>query len=532
MHRFGRWPTGYRYVTVVSPALRAVVLPMERGDGMGRHVTPNRSFKPLDRQRYRDKMQRGLDALARMLADGNFSFPRQQMGLEMELCLVDEHMEPSMSNHVVLEKINDSSFTTELGQQNIELNVEPQVLAGDSAVELEQRLHASMSRAASGAHDAGAKVVMIGTLPTLRDAHFDPQWLSRNPRYSILNEQIFLARGEEMLLDMEGVPLGDRAPERLRSYANSILPESACTSVQLHLQVAPEDFASHWNAAQCLAGVQVAVGANSPFLLGKALWHETRIPLFIQATDTRPQELRNQGVRPRVWFGERWITSIFDLFEENVRYFPALLPEPEEEDPLAALEAGRAPTLAELRLHNGTIWRWNRPVYDLVDGVPHLRVENRVLPAGPSVVDTVANACFFYGVQRALTEQDRPLWSQMTFAAAEENFYAGARHGMDAHLYWPGIGWVTPDELVLRILLPMAHEGLRSCGVSDRARERYLGIIEQRCLVRQTGASWQRDVVAMLEERGADRRSALAGMLRRYIELTESGEPVHLWPVE
>src|SRR5690606_30701593 len=276
VHRFGRWPTGYRYVTVVSPALRAVVLPMERGDGMGRHVTPNRSFKPLDRQRYRDKMQRGLDALARMLADGNFSFPRQQMGLEMELCLVDEHMEPSMSNHVVLEKINDSSFTTELGQQNIELNVEPQVLAGDSAVELEQRLHASMSRAASGAHDAGAKEGMIGTLPTLRDAHFDPQWLSRNPRYSILNEQIFLARGEEMLLDMEGVPLGDRAPERLRSYADSILPESACTSVQLHLQVAPEDFASHWNAAQCLAGVQVAVGANSPFLLGKALWHETR----------------------------------------------------------------------------------------------------------------------------------------------------------------------------------------------------------------------------------------------------------------
>ncbi|MGP4021101.1 glutamate-cysteine ligase family protein [Saccharopolyspora sp. 5N708] len=497
---------------------------------MGRHVE-NQAFKPVDRQRYRNKMQRGLDALARMLAEGNFSFPHQQMGLEMELCLVDEQMEPSMTNAIVLEKISEPVFTTELGQQNIELNVEPQVLAGDSALELEERMRAALRRADGGAHDAGAKIVMIGTLPTLRSAHFDPTWLSRNPRYSLLNEQIFLARGEEMLLDMEGVPLGEAHSERLRSYADSILPESGCTSVQLHLQVAPEDFPAHWNAAQCLAGVQVAIGANSPFLLGKALWHETRIPLFLQATDTRPEELKNQGVRPRVWFGERWITSIFDLFEENVRYFPALLPEPEEEDPVAALDAGRAPTLAELRLHNGTVWRWNRPVYDLVDGVPHLRVENRVLPSGPSVVDIVANAAFFYGVQRALTEQDRPLWTQMSFAAAEENFFAGARHGFDAHLYWPSIGWVSPDELVLRRLLPMAHDGLRACGVSTRARERYLGVIEQRCLARRNGSVWQRESVALLEERGADRHAALTGMLRRYIDLSDNGNPVHTWPV-
>ncbi|WP_406692917.1 glutamate-cysteine ligase family protein [Saccharopolyspora sp. ID03-671] len=496
---------------------------------MGRHVD-DRSFKPIDRQRYRNKMQRGLDALARMLADGEFSFPHQQMGLEMELCLVDEHMQPSMNNVVVLEKISEAIFTTELGQQNIELNVEPRVLAGDSALRLEEGVRAALRRADAGAHDAGAKIAMIGSLPTLSSLHFDPSTLTSNPRYAVLNDQIIMARGEEMLLDMEGVPLADAGPERLRSYADSIAPESACTSVQLHLQVAPEDFAAHWNAAQCLAGVQVALGANSPFLLGKALWHETRIPLFLQATDTRPTELRNQGVRPRVWFGERWITSIFDLFEENVRYFPALLPEPEEEDPVAALDNGRAPKLNELRLHNGTIWRWNRPVYDLVDGVPHLRIENRVLPAGPSVVDIVANAMFFYGAQRALTEHDRPLWTQMSFAAAEENFYAGARHGFDAHLYWPGSGWVRPDELVLRRLLPMAHEGLAACGVSDEARSRYLGVIEQRCLNRRNGATWQRDAVARLEADGADRHAALTSMLRRYIELADNGDPVHSWP--
>ena len=170
-------------------------------------------------------------------------------------------------------------------------------------------------------------------------------------------------------------------------------------------------------------------------------------------------------------------------------------------------------------------------MYDVVDGVPHLRVENRVLPAGPTVVDLVANAAFFYGAQRALAAEERPVWTQMSFQAAEENLYAGARHAFDAQLYWPGIGWVPPDELVLRRLLPMAHEGLRTCGVSDAARERYLGVIEQRCLAQRTGSTWQRATVARLEDRGMDRDAALVGMLRRYIELAASNQPVHTWMV-
>ena len=209
--------------------------------------------------------------------------------------------------------------------------------------------------------------------------------------------------------------------------ADSIAPEAACTSTQLHVQVEPRGVRG---VLERLAGdhrLQLAVGANSPYLLGKELWRETRIALFEQATDTRAEELKAQGVRPRVWFGERWITSIFDLFEENVRYFPALLPVVSDEDPLAVLESGGTPTLDELRLHNGTIYRWNRPIYAVVDGVPHVRVENRVLPAGPTVVDTMANAAFYFGLVRALAEQDRPVWSQMSFPAAEENFHAAAR---------------------------------------------------------------------------------------------------------
>ena len=219
----------------------------------------------------------------------------------------------------------------------------------------------------------------------------------RIERYQALNDSIFNARGEDILIDISG-------PEPLSLNSASIAPESACTSMQLHLQVSPDDFASNWNAAQVLAGPQLALGANSPYFFGHRLWAETRIELFAQSTDTRPDELKIQGVRPRVWFGERWITSIFDLFEENVRYFPSLLPEVSDEDPVAELAAGRTPHLSELRLHNGTVYRWNRPVYDVVDvdgvGRPHLRVENRVLPAGPTVIDMLANSAFYYGLLR------------------------------------------------------------------------------------------------------------------------------------
>jgi gamma-glutamyl:cysteine ligase YbdK (ATP-grasp superfamily) len=484
-----------------------------------------------DRAHYRDKVRRCLDALALMLRDNLFSFPERHMGLEIELNLVDSQFRPAMANTVVLEKIGDPRFTTELGQQNLELNVPPRPLTGNEAMALERELQRSLTEADEKAGDAGAALVLIGMLPTLRQEHFDARWLSAGARYSVLNEEIFAARGEDMLLDIEGPPLPGRPAERLHARCSSILAESACTSTQLHLQVTPDDFAAYWNAAQCLAGVQVALAANSPFLLGRGLWHETRIPLFQQATDTRPEELRNQGVRPRVWFGERWITSIFDLFEENARYFPSLLPETDDEEPLAALANGTAPKLAELRLHNGTVWRWNRPVYDLCDGVPHLRVENRVLPAGPTVIDLMANAALFYGAQRSLATQERPLWSQMSFQAAEENFRAGARDGMGAQLYWPEVGWISPPELVLRKLLPLAHDGLRELGMADSARERYLGVIEERCVARRTGSVWQRDTVALLEDRGADRSGALTAMLRDYMELMRAGEPVHTWPV-
>jgi hypothetical protein len=480
-------------------------------------------FTGEDRKQYREKVKRCLDVFARMLAEARFDADRRSIGLEIELNITEQTGDPALANQHVLEMIADPAWQTELAQFNIEINIPPRTLTGGVMRELETEIRASLNHAEAGANKAHACLLMVGIMPTLTDGTLDGSVLSANPRYALLNEQIFAARGEDLHLAIDGV-------ERLSVYADTIAPEAACTSVQLHQLVDPAAFARHWNAAQCIAGIQLAVGANSPFFFGRELWRETRIALFEQATDTRSEELKAQGVRPRVWFGEHWITSIFDLFEENVRYFPSLLPVLEDEDPVEVLERGDTPRLQELRLHNGTIYRWNRPIYDVVRGRPHLRVENRVLPAGPTVVDTLANAAFYYGLVRVLADEDRPLWTQMSFSAAEENFHACAREGIGARVYWPGLGEVPATELVLRRLLPMAHDGLDRWGVDPADRDRLLGIVERRCVEGRNGAQWQAAAFHRLYER-LDRLEALREMTVRYRELMHSNEPVHTWAV-
>jgi hypothetical protein len=505
---------------------------------VGRDVA-RRSFTRRERLQYRGKVHRCLNALATMLREDAFAEDIEAtIGLEVELNLIDQRLDPAMRGVAVLDGVHSPEVASELGRWNIELNLPPRSLPGDQGRYLENQLLDLLAEIEKQAETVGARVLTIGILPTVAEEHLVPDQLSPNNRFALLNEQILTARGEPVRLDIDGTttlgPPGEEtdAVEQLHMDFDSIAPEAACTSLQLHLQVPPDQFAAHWNAAQCIAGVQLAVGANSPYLLGRRLWAETRVPLFLQATDVRSIELRNQGVRPRVWFGERWISSIFELFEENVRYFPGLLPVQESEDPQSELAAGRVPTLPELRMHNGTIWRWNRPIYDVADGKPHLRVENRVLPAGPSAVDMIANAMFFYGLLRVLTEREQPLWAGMPFSAAEENFTLAAEHGMATALYWPDDdGWVSPDQLVLRRLLPMAAEGLASWGVSDAVSSRYLDVIEQRCKLRRTGASWQVAAVEALERRGADRRTALRGMLERYQDGMTQNAPVHTWPL-
>jgi hypothetical protein len=480
------------------------------------------AFASDDRVNYRHKVRSCMDALAQMLDADVFDERDGVTGFEIELNLVDVDERPAMRNAEVLSFLGDPAFQTELGQFNLELNEPPRPVSELGAYEraILNRLRRATERAAKA--DTG--LVLIGMLPTLTPDHLVLANLSANERYRLLNDEMVAARGEQFHLDIRG-------EEWLRSTSDSIVPESACTSTQIHLQVPPARFAGYWNASQAIAGPQVAIGANAPWFHGRRLWAETRIAVFDQATDVRPDEFKAQGVRPRVWFGERWITSVFDLFEENVRYFPPLLPIMDEEDPLKVLTAGGVPHLGELRLHNGTVYRWNRPVYDVMDGRPHLRVENRVLPSGPTVTDVLANAAFYLGLTRQLADEDRPIWSQLPFTTAEDNFNRGARDGIDAIMNWPRIGEIRVTELVRSVLLPKAWQGLDRFGVDPADRDRLLGVIDDRCRVGQNGATWQTAVVRDAERRGLSRDAALHEMLRRYRTHQETNEPVHTWPI-
>ncbi|MFT3874962.1 MAG: glutamate--cysteine ligase [Propioniciclava sp.] len=490
---------------------------------MGSEIS-GRTFSRAQRQRYREKVRACLDVFEEMLHAGHFVDGGRTTGMEIELNLVGDDCQPSFANAEALATIDDPDFQTELARFNLEFNVPPGDITGDSLRSLEEFVQVRLNAAEQRLAPSGNHLIMTGILPTVRAEHFDGGWMSGNVRYEALNDAMLQARGESMHLAIEG-PSG----ERLDTYADSLAPESLCTSVQLHLLVGPGRFARAWNAAQVLAGPQLALGANAPYVFGHELEAESRISVFSQAADSRPVEYAAQGVRPRVYFGEGWITSIFDLFEENSRYFPALLPEISDEDPRAVLASGGTPGLAEMRLHNGTIYRWNRPVYDVVDGVPHVRLENRVLPAGPTVIDTVANAAFYYGALHRLMHDDRPLWSRMAFSTAHANFTEAARRGIDAGLYWPGLGEMPAAELTLRRLLPLAQQGLQDCGVDGAVIDRYLGVIEGRCLAEANGATWQVRCVRAFERRGLSRPDALAAMTAAYAERMHSNEPVHTW---
>ncbi|MFJ9413309.1 glutamate--cysteine ligase [Streptomyces sp. NPDC101227] len=483
-----------------------------------------------DRERYRRKLHECLAGLRRMLTEKRFDRPKNLIGLEIELNLAGADGLPRMLNSQVLERIASRDFQTELAQCSLEVNITPHRLAGRVLDQLAEELRTSLAYADRKAREVAARIVMIGILPTMAATDLTAANLSAIDRYVLLNDQMRAARGEDFAIDIQGV-------EHLVSRSASIAPEAACTSVQLHLQVTPGRFPAVWNAAQAIAAVQVAIGANSPFLFGRELWRESRPPVFQQSTDTRAPELQAQGVRPRTWFGERWIDSAYDLFEENLRYFPPLLPIPGAQDPLRILDEGGVPDLAELVLHNGTVYRWNRPVYGVADGVAHLRVENRVLPAGPTVADVMANTAFYYGLVRALADEPRPIWKRLPFATAADNFDTSCRYGIDACLHWPRSGRsgalaeIPAVRLVREELLPLAAAGLDAWGVEPADRDLYLGIIEDRCARRVNGASWQAAAFHHALRQGLDRDAALGAMTRRYSELMHSGQPVHTWPV-
>ncbi len=485
------------------------------------------TFTPNERSLYRERLYEDLERFDRHLSTQPFQ-EGSSIGLELELNLVNEHMAPALKNEEVLARLSDE-FQSEIGAFNIELNHPPLEVSGNGLLRLQEGVTERLAAAEEAARAAGCRVAMIGTLPTMTEQILgQPGWMTPENRYRALSNAIIASRGELIRIELSG-------RESLDLQFADIAPEATCTSVQLHLQVPPSSFAASWNASQAIAAVQVALAANSPLFLGRKLWHESRIPVFRQSIDTRTPDLVSQGVRPRVWFGERWITSVFDLFEENVRYFSPLLPESQEAAGTAEMDGGN-PSLHYLNLHNGTVWRWTRPIYDPGTADAHLRVESRLLPAGPTPVDIVADAAFYYGMVKYLTDETRPVWSRLQFHEAHENFVEAARNGIHARVTWPTIGRIGVAELVQKHLAPQARQGLTMLGVDEDLVETYMGIIEARARTGVNGAVWQLRTLSRIEgghartedARGL-RRHALEELMQRYLANQATGEPVHTW---
>lgn len=470
------------------------------------------------------RLQRCVAALQRMVDDGWFDAHEDTIGMEVELDLVDPLGRPRLVNDAVLARLDRLDMQHELGQFNVELNLAPRRLQGRALYDSERDLADVLDGSRARIEQLGTRLVAVGMLATLSAEQLTVERISHNPRYELLSSRMHAARHRPFLVRI----IDGREPVEFTT--DSVAPDAATTSLQLHLRVPPERFAAYYNAAQTIAGAQVAVAANAPYLLGRQAWQETRITLLEQLLDTRRRREVRAGAPTRVHLGDRWVNNPVELFDDLVRRFPPLFPMLEAEDPDAALEAGCAPGLRELRLHNGTVWRWNRPVYDVQAGRPQLRIENRVLPSGPTAVDMVANAAFYYGLVRAIVDSDPSPWKQMPFAAAERNLHRAARDGLAARLRWQGTEYPV-DRLTREVLLPAAAVGLDAWGVDADDRDRYLGVIEARVRCGRTGAVWQTETVRHLEDHGLGRITALHEMTRRYAENARTGAPAHEWPV-
>ncbi len=471
------------------------------------------------------RLQRCVTTLQRMVDGGWFVAHEDTIGMEVELDLVDPLGRPRLVNDAVLARLGRADMQQEFGQFNVELNLAPRRLQGRVLHDSERDLADVLDRCRTRIEGLGARLVAVGMLPTLSAEQLTVERVSGNPRYALLCRRMRAARhGPFHVRIIDGC-------EPVEFSTDSVAPNAATTSLQLHLRVPPDRFAAYYNAAQTIAGAQVAVAANSPYLLGRQAWQETRITLCEQLLDTRRRSEVRAGAPARVRLGDRWVNNPVELFDDLVRLFPPLFPTLEAEDPDAALGAGCAPGLRELRLHNGTVWPWNRPVYDVQAGRrPQLRIVNRVLPSGPTAVDMVANAAFYYGLVRAIVDSDPIPWRQTPFAVPERNLHRAARDGLAARLSWRGVDHPV-DQLTREILLPAAAAGLDAWGVDADDRDRYLGVIEARVRCGRTGAAWQTEAVRYLEEHGMERITALREMTRRYAEHAHTGAPVHEWPV-
>jgi gamma-glutamyl:cysteine ligase YbdK (ATP-grasp superfamily) len=495
--------------------------------GMGR-VIDREDFDDEDYQRFSMRLQHCLIALRELLTRPDFGVGEKAVGAELELALVDSAARPLPVNLEVLDHTVDPRVTVELNRFTMECNLTPTPLAGKPFSVLGREMNDALEEVRRAASSYGGRIAVTGILPTLLPEDLQTSAMTDHPRYRALSKALRRMRQEPFQVVIDGA-------EPLEIECDDVTFEGAATSQQLHLRVNPADFAGLFNAAQIATAPVLSAAGNSPTFLGRQLWEETRVALFKQAVDDRDERDRRARRVARVSFGTGWVVEgAWELFAQAIALHEVLLPLTSEEDPLACAMAGRVPALEEVRLHQGTVWSWNRPVYDPVGG-GHLRIEMRALPAGPTTLDMIANQAFLIGLTLGLAPRIDALISELSFTQAKNNFYRAAQYGLEADIAWPGgeggsVERVPADRLVHR-LLPVAHAGLTGAGVDAEEADRLLTVISERCTRRQTGAVWQRRVLGDLDSR-FDRNRALAVMLERYMTLSEGGEPVHTWPLE
>lgn len=465
-------------------------------------------FESKDFSWFKARLEAETALLARYFAERRFDNRAPMAGYELEGWLVEPAGSPAPLNGPFLRRIHDPNVVSELSKYNIELNGCPRALTGNVLRHLERDLTDSWWRCAKIANELGAKTVMIGILPTVREEQLNMHNISANKRYYALNDQLLRERhGQQLRLHITG-------HDDLRLSHPDCMLEAAATSFQLHLQLTQDNSVRYYNAAMVLSAPMVAVSANSPFLFGRELWDETRIPLFEQAVDLVAHPPALPPPPHRVTFGYQYLqNSLLPLFTENLLRFPPLLPIHLDSPP---------ERFSHLLLHNGTVWRWNRPVIGFIGDVPHLRLEHRVIPSGPTPVDEIANAALFYGLIKILAEQPTAPESQLPFEQAKRNFYNAARSGLHARMVWLDGEEIRMQTILLEELLPKAGQGLAQLAVDPADIDYYLGIIRSRVESGQNGASWQRAYVA----RHGRNFNALTNA---YAALSDTGQPVHEW---
>lgn len=491
---------------------------------MGNHQISER-VDPAKMRHFVRALLDDVHALERILDEGLIESDVRRIGAEQEIFLVDRNFSPKAVVMPVLEALKGQPFTTELAQFNLEANLPPLVLGGDCLAEMERELIELNRNARRAAAENDAHIVLCGILPTLERSHLSLDWMTPNPRYHQLNRTMTELRGGSFQMRIKGL-------DEFQLTHDNVMLEACNTSFQVHFQVGAEEFAKLYNLAQAVTGPVLAVASNSPVLLGHRLWHETRVALFQQSLDMRSAAHIQRGTRQRVSFGERWVEkSVMEIYREDVARMRALIALPKGESPMAQLDRGEIPTLDALRLHNGTVYRWNRACYGVGGGKPHLRIENRVLPAGPTVRDQVANAAFFFGLMVALGNRYDDITDVMAFDDANSNFVAAARYGLSARMRWLEGKSYSADRLILDKLLPLAHAGLIERGIDNADADLYIGVLRKRTKSGRTGAQWALDSLAGMNEKTSRPLERMRALTHEMVRQQELDRPVHEWPL-